>query len=58
MLTVTFNGVVEVVSLSETIPVSWSPHGDLCFSFGTHLVVGPIASPVGEYVKQHLFLFY
>ncbi|EFA82384.1 hypothetical protein PPL_04809 [Heterostelium album PN500] len=41
MLTVSYQGVVDVVSLNENIPITWSPHGDLCFSFGMHLIEGP-----------------
>jgi len=41
MLTVSFSGVIEVVSMNENIPISWSPHGDISFSHGNHLLEGP-----------------
>ncbi|EGG23303.1 hypothetical protein DFA_05435 [Cavenderia fasciculata] len=41
MLTVSYTGIVEVISLNESIPVSWSPQGSLCFSFGKHCIEGP-----------------
>eukprot|EP01132_Coremiostelium_polycephalum_P002094 gene2094-2581_t len=41
MLTVSYSGVIEVVSLNENIPVSWSPQGSLCFSLGKNLLEGP-----------------
>ncbi len=45
MLTVTQNGLVEVISLNETVPLTWSPHGDLCFGFVTAINIGPAANP-------------
>ncbi|GAM17954.1 hypothetical protein SAMD00019534_011290 [Acytostelium subglobosum LB1] len=41
MLTVSHQGVVEVINVNENIPLAWSPAGDLCFSFGMHLIEGP-----------------
>ncbi|KAF2072229.1 hypothetical protein CYY_006452 [Polysphondylium violaceum] len=41
MLTVSYSGVIEVVSMNENIPISWSPHGNLSFSHGNHLLEGP-----------------
>ncbi|KAN0004083.1 hypothetical protein ACTFIZ_010242 [Dictyostelium cf. discoideum] len=42
MLTVSYSGVIDVVSLNENIPISWSPHGGICFSFGNNVLEGPI----------------
>eukprot|EP01114_Cavostelium_apophysatum_P012662 TRINITY_DN288_c0_g1_i6.p1 TRINITY_DN288_c0_g1~~TRINITY_DN288_c0_g1_i6.p1 ORF type:complete len:932 (+),score=212.05 TRINITY_DN288_c0_g1_i6:136-2931(+) len=38
VLTVTNSGIVEVVSLQESIPLTWSPQGDVSFGFGKHLI--------------------
>lgn len=42
MLTVTNSGIVEVLSLQESIPLSWSPHGQLTFAYGKSLVGGSV----------------
>ncbi|KAL6067851.1 GATOR complex protein MIOS [Balamuthia mandrillaris] len=38
ILTVTNNSLVEVVSLHESIPISWSPYGDIAFAYGRQLI--------------------
>eukprot|EP00026_Physarum_polycephalum_P001793 Phypoly_transcript_01796.p1 GENE.Phypoly_transcript_01796~~Phypoly_transcript_01796.p1 ORF type:complete len:954 (+),score=144.73 Phypoly_transcript_01796:249-3110(+) len=45
MLIISPNTMAETVSLNETIPLTFSPHSDMCFSYGTHFVTGPIATP-------------
>ena len=63
MLTISPNAVVETVSLNETIPLTFSPHSDLCFSYGTHVVTGPVTTsnaPSPQDKPEHvdiLFLF-
>lgn len=42
ILTVSTNGIVEMVSLQETIPLAWSPHGFITFGSGKSLVMGEI----------------
>ncbi len=38
MLSVTNSGIVEVVSLQETIPLAWSSNGPISFGYGKYLV--------------------
>ncbi|ELR22091.1 uncharacterized protein ACA1_158870 [Acanthamoeba castellanii str. Neff] len=43
ILTVTSSSFVEVVSLHESIPVSWAPYGDLSFAYGRQIIQGSTA---------------
>eukprot|EP01112_Ceratiomyxa_fruticulosa_P009735 TRINITY_DN2550_c0_g6_i1.p1 TRINITY_DN2550_c0_g6~~TRINITY_DN2550_c0_g6_i1.p1 ORF type:complete len:963 (+),score=164.66 TRINITY_DN2550_c0_g6_i1:1544-4432(+) len=42
MISITYSGNVEVISLNESIPITWSPLGDVSFSYGTKVVQFPL----------------
>jgi hypothetical protein len=58
MLTVTNSGLVEVVSLQETIPLAWSPLGDVSFGYGKYLIESSISDTSDSDHKSENTTFY
>eukprot|EP01103_Thecamoeba_quadrilineata_P012751 TRINITY_DN3369_c0_g1_i2.p1 TRINITY_DN3369_c0_g1~~TRINITY_DN3369_c0_g1_i2.p1 ORF type:complete len:703 (-),score=75.42 TRINITY_DN3369_c0_g1_i2:64-2172(-) len=45
LLTLTSIGSVEVTTLNETVPISWSCHGDLATGYGKFVMEGSVFTP-------------